>query len=68
MAEIRHAGEGRGFDVRSGQIVDMAKAGIFDVSNVQKAAVRSAIGGAALALTVDVLIHHGKLKESMDTA
>ncbi|MCP4621754.1 MAG: hypothetical protein GY844_35565, partial [Bradyrhizobium sp.] len=52
MAEIRHAGAGKGFDVRSGQIVDVAEAGIFDAANVQRAAVRSAVAGAALALTV----------------
>jgi chaperonin GroEL len=68
MAEIKHAGAGRGFDVRSGHIVDVAEAGIFDAANVQRAAVRSAVAGAAMALTVDVLIHHKKPKEALDTA
>ncbi len=45
------------FDVRTGELVDAASAGIFDVAAVQKAAVYHAIGGAALALTIDVLIH-----------
>ena len=65
MAEIKQAGTGRGFDVRSGQIVDMAEAGIFDVASVYKAAVHSAIASAALALTIDVLIHRKKPPESM---
>ncbi|MEE8390218.1 MAG: chaperonin GroEL [Anaerolineae bacterium] len=68
MAEIKHAGAGRGFDVRSGQIVDVAEAGIFDVASVQRAAVRSAVAGAALALTVDVLVHHKAPRQALDTA
>jgi chaperonin GroEL len=68
MAEIKRADAGHGFDVRSGQIVDMAKAGIFDAASVQKAAVHSAVASAALALTIDVLVHHKKPQESADTA
>ena len=68
MAEIRHAGAGSGFDVRSGQIVDVAEAGIFDAANVLRAAVRSAVGGAALALTVDVLVHHKRPERTLQTA
>jgi chaperonin GroEL len=68
MAEIKQSDPGWGFDVRSGQIVDMAEAGVYDVASVQTAAVRSGIAGAALALTVDVMVHHQKPKESMDTA
>lgn len=67
MAEIKLAGAGRGFDVRCGQITDMAEAGIFDAANVQGAAVRSAVAGAALALTVDVLIHSKTPKQSLET-
>lgn len=67
MAEIKLAGANHGFDVRSGQITDMAEAGIFDAANVQRAAVRSAVAGAALALTVDVLIHSKKPQESLQT-
>jgi chaperonin GroEL len=65
MAEVKHAGPGFGFDARSGQIVDIGKAGILDALAVQKAAVRGAIGTAALALTIDVLIHRKKPAESM---
>lgn len=68
MAEIKRVDAGHGFDVRSGQIVDMAKAGIFDAAGVQKAAVHSAIASAALALTVDVLVHRKTPKESLTTA
>ena len=63
LAEIKRAGAGHGFDVRSGQIVDVVEAGIFDPANVQRAAVSSAIASAALALTVDVLIHHNEPRQ-----
>jgi chaperonin GroEL len=68
MAEIKQAGPGFGFDARSGQVVDVAQAGIFDVASVQKAAVHSAVASAALALTIDVLVHPKKPQESVDTA
>ena len=60
MAEIRLAGPGHGFDVRHGKVVDIVQAGIYDLAGVQKAAVYGAVASAALALTVDVLIHHKK--------
>jgi len=63
MAEVKLTGPGHGFDVKSEQLVDMAQAGIFDVAAVQRAAVHGAIAGAALALTIDVLIHHKKPEE-----
>ena len=46
-----------GFDVMSGQEVDMLSDGIYDVADAYIASVSSAITSAALALTVDVLIH-----------
>ena len=46
----------------------MMEAGIFDAANVQKAAVHSAVASAALALTIDVLIHHKKPVEALQTA
>ena len=68
MADIRRADAAHGFDVRSGQIVDMAEAGIFDATGVQKAAVHSAVSSAALALTVDVLVHKKEPPQSVTTA
>jgi chaperonin GroEL len=58
MAYVKLAGRGHGFDVRSGQVVDMAQAGVLDVASVQRAAVHGAVTTAALALTIDVLVHH----------
>jgi len=58
MAEVRLAGPGHGFDVTREQVVDVQRAGIYDVAAVHKSAVYAAISSAALALTVDVLVHH----------
>jgi chaperonin GroEL len=60
MAMIAQAGTGHGFDVESAQVVNMAETGIFDVAATIKTAVQSAVAGAALALTTDVLVHHLK--------
>lgn len=59
LAEIKLArgGPTYGFDVTSEQVVDMVAAGIWDPAIVQKSAVYIAISSAALALTIDVLIH-----------
>ena len=57
LASVYQAGAGYGFDVLRHQVVDMAQAGIFDAASVVKAAVFSAVHGAALALTVDVMVH-----------
>ncbi len=64
LAEIESAGPGCGFDVRCGKVVDMKQAGIWDAAAVLKAAVHSAVSGAALALTTDVLVHHKRLMVS----
>jgi len=60
LARIRLAGEGCGFDVVSGRLVDITQAGIFDATTVQRKALQSAVATAALALTIDVLVHHRK--------
>ena len=58
MAHVKLAGPGHGYDVRSGQVVNMNGAGILDAASVQMNAVGGAISTAALALTIDVLVHH----------
>ena len=63
MAEIKLAGPGYGFDVTSGQIVDMMQAGVWDAAIVQKSAVYAAISSAAQALTIDVLVHRQEQPE-----
>jgi chaperonin GroEL len=60
LAQVRLSGPGFGFDVKHRQVVDMAAAGIVDATTVVKSAVYGAISTAALALTVDALIHRRK--------
>ena len=57
LGEVERAGRGFGFDLLSGKICEMIPNGIVDVATVQKQAVISAVRAAALALTIDVLIH-----------
>jgi chaperonin GroEL len=63
MAEVRLAGAGCGFDVTLGRVVNVMEAGIYDPAIVLKSAVYGAITAAALALTVDVLIHRREQPE-----
>jgi chaperonin GroEL len=60
LAKITQAGSGHGFDVMTGQVANMAEAGILDSAAVLKTAVQSAVASAALALTTEVLVHHKK--------
>jgi chaperonin GroEL len=64
MAGVRLAGPGHGFDVISGEVVDAVSAGIYDATAVQKAAVYGALSTAAMALTVDVLVHHAEPEQA----
>ena len=57
LAQVRLAESGHGFDAVAGAIVDMEQAGIVDPVNVVKAAVYAGISSAALALTIDVIVH-----------
>lgn len=67
MDRVERAGPGSGFDVRSGTVVDMLQAGIIDSAGVVMGSVRNAIASAALALTVDTLVHHKKPELMMNT-
>jgi chaperonin GroEL len=58
VAEVRASAPGYGFDARTGRIVNLREAGIVDAALVLQTVVRTAVSGAALALTTDVLIHH----------
>jgi chaperonin GroEL len=68
LASVYRAGPGCGFDVFRRQIVDMSQAGILDAATVVKAAVFSATHGAALALTVDVMVHRKNPPDGSATA
>lgn len=64
LARITLAGGLHGLDIETGQVVDMVTAGVLDVAAAQRAAVHSAVSSAALALTIDVLVHRKKQRES----
>jgi chaperonin GroEL len=66
IEKVRSTPKGFGLDARSGQIVDLRKAGIFDSARVLKKALEIAVSGAAMALTTDVIIHHKKPKETLE--
>jgi chaperonin GroEL len=51
---------GFGFDIHTGEVVDMLEAGIMDVASVQKEALHSAVRSAGLALTIDAIVHRKK--------
>lgn len=52
------------FDVRRGEVVGLAGAGIWDATAVLQTATSTAVAGAALALTTDVIIHKRKPERS----
>jgi chaperonin GroEL len=56
FARVHQGDEGSGFDVRTGDITNMASAGIVDAVAVQRAAIHGAVTSAALALSVDILV------------
>ena len=60
LAQIKAADQGYGYDVIQRKVIHMANAGILDSAAVIREATYRAIYGAALALTVDVLIHRTK--------
>ena len=60
LSKIEQAGHGYVFDVQTGGIVEASGSGIYDVAAVQKEAAYTAIQGAALALTIDTVIHRKK--------
>jgi chaperonin GroEL len=57
MALINRAGPGCGFDVLTEQVTPMADAAIWSAASVMRTAVTSAIANAAMALTVEVVVH-----------
>jgi chaperonin GroEL len=57
VRQLQLAGPGHVFDVRCGAVAEAAQSGIFDSADIQKSAVCTAIAGAAMALTIDVIYH-----------
>ena len=57
MARLSLEGPDVGFDVEANRLVNMCEAGILDSALVIKTSLRNAITTAALALTIDSLVH-----------
>ena len=55
--DLQASGNGTGYDAQAGQFVEMWRDGAVDSAAALMAAVRHGIGGAALALTVDAIVH-----------
>jgi len=55
-----------GFDAYSGQVVDRETLNLLDVAPVLYAALHRSVGGAALALTIDVIVHPKRRHASVD--
>jgi chaperonin GroEL len=62
LARIEVSDIGNGVDARSGEIVDMVAAGVFDSAGVLLEAVRGAVTSAALGITVDTMVHKKRQK------
>ena len=68
MAQLSLAGAGHVFDVCSAEIVDVEHAGIFDAAATLKSALYAGIAGAAMALTVDVLVRRNGANQAAQPA
>lgn len=67
LARVRHETEGHGFDVRSGQVVDMWQSGIMDSFVVIERALQTAASVAIMSLTTTCVVHHRKFYAGLPT-
>jgi chaperonin GroEL len=67
MADLKHAGPGSGYDIFQKQAVPAAQITVLDSASVVQAAAYRSITGAALLLTVDVLIRVKKPETVLET-
>jgi chaperonin GroEL len=56
IARVREKGPGWGFDVRSGEVVEMVAAGIYDPARVVRVAVDTGVSGALMGVTTEALV------------
>lgn len=66
IATMKNSGPSHGFDVISGVCGDMHEMGIVDPAGVISRIARASIRSAALALTVDVIVHTNSTEASVD--
>lgn len=57
VAQVQASAAALGFDARSGQLVDVWAAGILDPAIIAETVLTTAVSGAIMALTTDVLVH-----------
>ena len=65
LHRVEMSGKGYGVDTKSEQIKHMLEVGIVDAAVVWRSALETAVRSAALALTVDVIVHHHKPEISL---
>jgi len=68
MAKLLHECADTGFDVMKDQVVDMREVGILDSVLIVKASLHNAIKTAAMALTIDSLVHLSKPEMVRDSS
>jgi chaperonin GroEL len=61
--EVARAGKNRGYDFRTGELVDMLEAGIIDPTKVTRSALQNAASVASLLLTTEAVIAEVKEKK-----
>ena len=66
LYRLNQSGPEAGFDVFSADIVNMPERGILDSILILENGLKTAVSGAAMALTTDVIIHHRKPKEELE--
>jgi chaperonin GroEL len=62
--EVARAGKNRGYDFRTGELVDMLEAGIIDPTKVTRSALQNAASVASLLLTTEAIITEVKEKKA----
>ena len=65
VAELEQTTDGRGFDVITGEFVNMWDAGIIDPLLVVRAALKTALSTAMMALTTDALVRKSEPRDSI---
>jgi len=67
LAEVERSGPDYGFDVLARKVVNLRETGLYDAAPVVKGAFRSAVAGAALALTTEAIVHRKNPPDVMQT-
>jgi len=66
LAQVRQQGAGLGYDARRDRLVALEEAGILDPVGVLRLALETAVSGAAMALTTEVMVLKRNPQQSME--